>query len=311
MPHRTALAFIAVIGALADFGHAAEQKWELVAALPTFASSECVAPTSHERSLFELAADAIAMVDSNSSNWLDVGAQRFLARTQYRDEGASTVVVCIPEDVLMRVSDALTSRKGFGKFRLSEYQLELSSKLPDRSAYVVEAVAASAFNANVQPSEVFSLHDIRPYARTVLAGFGSSASRFGSLAFEQMSIETSMGTGAAQVAAAAGHPQALPRIERMMDEAIAAVPAGQPIPRETRNRLYELSWAIYFAGDSGKKYARPIHSLMRRRVQSWAPPFGMVDLQPKRLCEVLRRIEGEGAVRAYGFCGDEKIPFDQ
>jgi hypothetical protein len=261
--------------------------------------------------LFELAASAIELTDGPESNWLNIGAQKFLAGTTYRKDGNSRIAICESADILRRVSEALTSTKGFSKGRLTEYQLELASKLPDRSWYVIEAVAASAFNPNVQPSDVFNFRDIRPYARTVLASFGPSVSKFGQLAYDQISSATSMGTGAAQVAAAGAHPQALARIEKLMEEALASVPVDQAIPREMRNRLYELSWAIYFAGDAGKKHTKSMHKVMRRQVQSWAPPFGMVNLPPKRLCALLIKIEGEKSVQDYGFCSDENVPLEQ
>jgi len=126
-----------------------------------------------------------------------------------------------------------------------------------------------------------------------------------------MSIQSAMGTGASQVAAAAGHPDALPRVAQMMEEAISAVPVNRAIPRDKRNRLYELAWAIYYSGDAGKRYTKPIHEIMHRKVESWAPPFGMVELSPKRLCEVLRRIEGDGSIQQYAFCTDDGVPLEQ
>jgi hypothetical protein len=194
---------------------------------------------------------------------------------------------------------------------LVEYQLELAARLPVRSGHVVEAVGKSAFSPQIQESDVFKQRDIRPYARTILASFGREAKAFQALAYEQMSIDDSMGTGAAQVAAATGHPEALSRIERMMQDALTAIPPDEVVPRARRDRLYELAWAIYFAGEQGKSRTKPIHAMMQRKVQSWAPPFGMVELRPKRLCGVLARIEGPASLRRYAFCVDEKVPFEQ
>jgi hypothetical protein len=202
-------------------------------------------------------------------------------------------------------------RKGLGKGRLVEYQLELAFRLPARNTNVVEAVGKSAFSSQVQESDIFKQRDIRPYARTVLASFGRDAQAFQALAYEQMSMEDSMGTGAAQVAAATRHPGALPRIERMMEEALAGVPVDGVVPRAVRDRLYELAWAIYFAGDAGKAHTKPIHLMMHRKVQSLAPPFGMVELRPKRLCNILAGIEGAESLKPYAFCLDDNVPFEQ
>jgi hypothetical protein len=289
----------------------ASQKVELADALPPNVPSNCVSPNPRERSMLDLAASVIEKTGEGDLNWLDIGAQKYLSRNPFRRDGAHTVAVCIPDDILNRVSQAFISRKGFGKGRLVEYQLELALRLPNRSRYIVEAVGQSAFNTNVQQSETFNRRDIRPFARTVLAGFGAQSKEFGNIAYEQMSSKTSMGTGAAQVAAAAEHPNALPRIEQMMEEALSAVPSDKAIPRDTRDRLYELAWAIFISGEDGKRYTKPIHKIMQKKVESWAPPFGMVEIYPKRLCGVLRRIEGNDSVKPYAFCRDEKIPFEQ
>jgi hypothetical protein len=311
--HPAVLLVICAIAAYAPKATAqsASAKWELADALPPFAPSICVSPNARERSLLDLAASAIEQVGEDNPNWLDIGAQKYLARHQFRNEGGRRVAVCTPDEILRRVAAAFDVRKGLGKGRLVEYQLELAARLPVRNRYIVEAVGKSAFSSQVQESDIFKQRDIRPYARTVLASFGGEAKAFQTLAYEQMSIEDSLGTGAAQVAAATGHPSALPRIERMMQDALRALPAEKVVPRGRRDRLYELAWAIHFSGDAGKAHTKPIHTMMQRKVQSWAPPFGMVELRPKRLCGVLARIEGADSVKPYGFCLDEKVPFEQ
>ena len=271
---------------------AATEKWEYADAFPPFRFGTCVVPTERERALFTLAAIAIELVGADDINWMDIGAQKFLAGGQSRTVSDRRMAVCEPDEILKRVSEAFTARQGFGKGRLVEYQLSLASKLPNPSSHIVEAVGQSAFNPQVQPSDTFHFRDIRPFARSVLAVFGVQAKNYGAIAYDQMSMATPMGTGAAQVAAAVRHPNALPRIEQMMEEALTAVPADKAIPRNTRDRLYELAWALYFAGDEGKKYTTPIHKIMGRKVESWAPPFGMVESRPKRLCTFLSWLYG-------------------
>jgi hypothetical protein len=78
-----------------------------------------------------------------------------------------------------------------------------------------------------------------------------------------------------------------------MNELLAKVPDDKPITLATRDRLYELSWTIYFSGESAKDHVAPIIRLMGRHVQSAAPPFGMVSLHPERMCEVLSKIYGD------------------
>ena len=288
----------------------AAQKWELVNAMLSGALQDCVPPNERERARFELAAAAVETGGDNP-DWLDIGGQKFLATAHARAEGTRRVPVCIPDDVLKRAADGLAARKAPWRGRLADYQLELAARLPARSEHIVDAVAKSAFNERPQESDLLRGRDIRPLARTALASFGMQSAPYGNRAFEQISIKDSMGTGAAQVAAAAGHPEALPRIQQMMEQALSAVQADKAVPWHTRNRLYELAWAIAYAGEAGKKHTRPIHHLMQRKVESWAPPFGMLELQPKRLCSVLKRIEGGDAIKAYPFCLDEKVPFEQ
>lgn len=290
---------------------AATEKWEYADAFPPFRFGSCVAPTERERAIFTLAAIAIELGDPDDTSWLDIGAQKFLASGQSRAVNDRRMAVCEPDEILRRVSEAVATRQGFGKGRLVEYQLTLASKLPNPSPHIVEAVGQSAFSSQVQPSDTFRFRDIRPFARSVLAVFGVHAKSYGTIAYEQMSMATPMGTGAAQVAAAVRHPNALLRINRMIEEALAAVPAGMAIPRNTRDRLYELAWAIYFSGDEGKKYTAPIHKIMERKVETWAPPFGMVEGRPKRLCRVLAKIEGDEVLKRYPFCLDEKVPLEQ
>ena len=307
----TGLVLSVWIGCIPLSSAAATEKWEYVDAFPPFHFGKCVAPTERERALFTVAVIAIELADADDTSWLDIGAQKFLASGQYRKVDDQRVVVCVPDDILKRASEAFAMRQGFGKGRLVEYQLSLAFKLPNPSSSVIAAVGQSAFSSQVQPSEIFRFRDIRPFARSVLASFGVQAKSYQAIAYDQMSMTTPMGTGAAQVAAATRHPNALPRIKQMMEEALAAVPADKAIPRNTRDRLYELSWAVYFSGDEGKNYTAPIHKIMGRRVETWAPPFGMVEGRPKRLCRALARIEGDEVFTRYPFCLDEKVPFEQ
>lgn len=283
---------------------------ELADALPVLRARHCVPATETERAIFEHALTSLEISGKNRGVlWLGIGAQRFLGGYLYRGETGKSVAVCPPPDIYARASDLLTEYKGFSA-RLADYQFELATKLPHRSDYLVDAIGNSAFNASRQPSEIFPRKDMRPYARMVLAGFGPKAAKYSDTALKEMSTKDSLGTSAAQVAAAAGHPEALPRIRSMMKELLHGVPNNKAIPWHTRNRLYELAYAIRFAGDRGKEFTEPLRELMSRKVQSWAPPFGMVELNPKQMCEVLEAIEGKAAIRGFGYCADIS-PFEQ
>ena len=267
----------------------------------------CVAPNANEQVMLGLAAKAMEMDQDHGINPLDIGAQRLLADPIFGHAGSTQDdIVCVPTEILSRVSDVLAKRHGFAG-RLVEYQLNLARKLPPGNSYVIDSVGNAAFSNVKQPSELFPGTDIRPYARTVLASFGRAASKFGSIAYKEMSDTTSLGTGAAQVAAATGQPQALAKIATMMEAILSSVPQNRSIPDEKRIRILELSWAIYFAGDAGKAYTKPMHDAMRRKYQSSAPPFGTLELPPYDLCPLLANIESEAAMRRYDFCRDVKV----
>ena len=288
-----------------------KREWKLAAAIPNRSALNCVAADTNERKAFELAAAALEVVaEQNNILWLDIGAKKFLGTGLHRKGQNGPVPVCPPKDIYGRAADVVTASQGL-KGRLEEYQLRMVANFPRQSEYIIDAVAKSAFNESPQESEVFRNEDIRPVARTVLAGFGKQASKYAAVAYEKMSPDDSLGTGAAQVAAAGGHPGAADRVQKMMEDILSSIPENRAIPWSTRNRLYELAYAIYFAGENAKQHSAPIRSLMRRKVQSHAPPFGMVELSPKRMCDVLSGIEGPGAAEEYAFCGDAKIPLEQ
>jgi hypothetical protein len=92
-----------------------------------------------------------------------------------------------------------------------------------------------------------------------------------------------------------------------MNQLLATVLDDKPIPLATRDRLYELAWGIDFSGQSARDHVTPILRLMTRYVQSSAPPFGLVRLHPKRMCEVLSKIYGDdGRVKGnFPYCADD------
>jgi hypothetical protein len=273
----------------------------LAAAFPKWPAANCVTANPQERKVFELAIATMEITaEAKNVLWLNIGAQQFLGGDLHRS-GPRPVQVCPPYDIYERASDIVTKSEGL-KGRLQEYQLKMAAKFPHWSQYIVDAVANSAFNEIPQESEVFKNEDIRPFARSVLAGFGTQASRYAAVSFEKMSADDSLGTGAAQVAAATGHPGALDRIQKMMENILSSIPENRVIPWNVRSRLYELSYAIYFSGDEAKKYSAPIQDLMRRKVENPAPPFGMLESSPKQMCEVLERIEGADSIKGYAYC---------
>lgn len=292
-----------------------EFKWRLAEAFPDWIS-ECVEPTNDEKAFYNLVLTTLEQTSKTKKyNWpagsLEIGSQQFLSKGVYRSIGKEKIAVCPDTGTYEKIGDILTNYDGLSA-RLVEYQLTLAAKVKNPSDYIVNAVANSAFNDQPQQSEFFEDIDIRPYARTVLASFGTKSSYYAEKAYQQISTNNSLGTGAAQVAVGAGYGDALALTEKLMFQLLNDIPKNTAIPRETRNRLYELAYAISFApDDKGKKHVGALKDLMARKVQSWAPPFGLIEANPKRMCRVLENIEGKASLNDYAYCIDEKVPFEQ
>ncbi len=310
----TILLIIFGVGRFYQYNDNKESQWELVEAFPK-QLPECLPPNDEEKEFYNLAVTILEKAGrTKKSNFsagsLEVGAEEFLSKGGYRTEDGKVIPICAPLKTYEHVDNILVSNNGLSA-RLEEYQLELVAKIPNPSPYIVESVANSAFNVTPQQSQYFKNRDIRPFARTVLASFGMKSSKYADIAYKQISTDNALGTGAAQIAVATGHPDALPKIEKLMNNLLESIPNDKVVPREIRNRLYELAYAIGFGKEKSKKYTAPIKNLMIRRVQSWAPPFGMLEFNPKRMCEVLKNIEGQESITTYSYCMDKNIPLEQ
>lgn len=114
-----------------------------------------------------------------------------------------------------------------------------------------------------------------------------------------------MGTGAAQIAVSGGNPKALQIVERLMVEKLATLPKEQAVPWDARNRLYEMAYALAYGGAQAREHIAPLQDLMSRKVQSWAPPFGMLELSPRRMCDVLAKIMQKSPTNLnFSYCSD-------
>jgi hypothetical protein len=299
------------VGCLRASSHKTETlNFTAMPAIPIWKNPQCVPANINEREYFEIAASTLEHIAPHSADWLAIGAERALGDDFYRSirgQLARPRVCALPE-IYARVAAAFVGKPMKGRFDL--YELKLAAHMQSPPTEVLDAVAQVAFSPWPVIDDDLAgkiQGDIRPFARTVLAGFGRQASKYAREAFEQISDQSSLGIGAAQVATAAGHPEALSRIDSMMYQLLASVPGEKPIPLATRDRLYELAWAIYFSGDSAKDHIAPLIKLMERLVQSGAPPFGLVDLHPKRMCAVLSRISGDdkSVTSKFAYCADE------
>jgi hypothetical protein len=290
---------------------------ELAKAIPIWIEqlrdpTRCRVATDREAEVYSTAVKALELEADTRPLWLGIGAQQFLSIGLYREEEHDSSPICPPAGIYARAANAITASKSFSTY-LVDYQLRLAGKLPDPSPYVVSAVAAVAFEEKAHHTQdvYLPLLDLRPIARTVLASYGGSASAYRERAFGVMSANDSLGTGAAQIAAATGDPAALDRVKMLMEGILSSIPKAEGIGLEQRDRLYELAYAMYFAGPDAAKYASPIQELMDRKVMSRAPPFGLVDLPPKQMCHVLDKIFGQhqSPSKSYAFCRDKEYPY--
>jgi hypothetical protein len=258
-------------------------KQEYVDALLPYEPLQRCQPTPRQLKLADLAATVIEMGDDTTGS-LTIGAEQYLS-----------LQPCLGPDTLRRVQSAWESNeKAFRKYRLVEYQLHLASRLPDPNDDIVRAIANSAFNAQPQESQYLARWDIRPLGRAILARhFGSRIREYSQTAYDQISSDNALGTGAAQVAAAAGHPGALDRIANVMDQTIARYPqGGMTMPSERYKRLIELLWSFEVAGPPARDYlARYCAALDRYwwRGAAVGPPCLAGEWQLRREAEGVRK----------------------
>jgi hypothetical protein len=269
-------------------------------------ATPCREPDAIEQRQHQLALEVLEVFNTDWLNPLQRGAIQHFAYPWRQRRGAPTDDKSLPCPPLALHASVATAAIKAGVFRrpfLYADTISLAQQLGPRDPQIVQAVARSAFLDSIIPDDPFRA-DLRPYARLVLAECGSAAREWAGLAMAQVSAANQLGTGAAQVAVAGGAPEALPEVQRLMELLISATPRDKLIPRLTRNRIYELAFALGMAGEGAQPHAGPLVELLDRRVESWAPPFGMIGLPPARMCPVAERIGGGVAetARMKDFC---------
>jgi hypothetical protein len=269
----------------------ANGKYALADALPHYSRGSCADPTAAELKKFENIVDALELF-ANQFSPMTIGAMKSAAHGIYRTDG-SHLRVCPPDDFFARIGDTLArSPKLYSGHRLAEYELALFAQLPVHHPAIVEEVAKAAFAPEPQLGEVFREADIRPAARVTLAIMGPAARAYSDKTWDEMSSADSMGTSAAQISVATGHPGALARIASLAQAELDKVPSDKVIPWNTKNRLYELAYALTLGGEEARDHLAPFREMLSRKVESFAPPFGMLEFEPERLCFLLRPLDG-------------------
>ncbi len=268
-------------------------------------AQDCVQPNTMEDEQAALALRSLELF--GDAGWMSIGAKKYFSLRRYRTIGLKSQEICAPADLYPRLTEVLITLGVFDRARLSGDEVDLVRMIGPRDPRIIEAVGRTAFSKIFIPSGDGLKKDVRIMARIVLAEFGRSAQAFGERAFNEMSADTPLGTGAAQIAVAVGYPGALDKTEQLMAYTLRR--NHDPIPREVRNRLFEPAFAIAFAGPEGRDHLDPVYALLGRRVESWAPPYGTINLEPTTMCFVLRYLGGSRADAhlAQPPCNAEKL----
>lgn len=173
---------------------------------------------------------------------------------------------------------------------------------------VEDKLVRIAFDPDERIEEIptISEADIRERARVILADLPSAA-QYEKQARLAMGSSDAAQTSAARVAAAGASPEVLKRIEVMLTELLSASP--DPIDYVTKARIFELGYALSVAGPSAQPYSQPLIEIMDRKVESFAPPFGMLSLDPYPICDVAQAIGGElkRVASSKDYCDEEEL----
>jgi hypothetical protein len=273
----------------------AKPSMALIEATPRWISEpQCVEMNAEERAREELVLRVLR--DFPHISVMNIAAQRHFGRDQFRQtDDKRSVRLCPRSDLDTSIAELTLQQGKFSRSHLFDLELHLARRLGPRDTRIVASVAGTAFHPHPIKAESGVPDDIRSLARVTLAEFGTAAAPWSEQAYQAISSADELGTTAAQIAVSTGHPQALQKVAMLLDE-ILQKHSGNPIPRTARNRFYDLAYALAYVGPQARSHADPVLKIMDRQVESWAPPFGMVSLRPRRMCRVLELIGGPQTV---------------
>lgn len=265
-------------------------------ALPRWANSiACTPPTESEAKQLELVLtvlDAFGHKDGSLS--MVIGAQRFLSSGPSKGVGRDNFRrLCTPVGYFDRVAETM-KRHDMWRYRITDYQVDLARQIGEPRPEIIAVLSEWAFKEYGFGSSAFKNKDMRPIIRTALAEYGPAVSHLRDVAFPLISSADSLGTGAAQVAAAAGHPDALPVIVGLMEEIMDAEGGDGVISKQNGLRLQELVYAIAYAEEAGLDYLKQVQRFMNLKVEDSFPTLGSYEADPVGVCDALKRM-GSGA----------------
>jgi hypothetical protein len=215
-------------------------------------------------------------------------------------------ILCPPTRLVERLARAAHNTKAFNEQgKLEQHRLQLARAIGPRSPVIVKAVANTAFSEHVVPDHG-EITDLRPFARLILAEFGSAAAPWQKRAEREMSLDSELGVGAAQIVGASGNPVALAKIEQIMIQRLARHEEGKVIGVAERDRLYGLAYALGMAGERAAPHTAGLIKLMSRKVSAGGVAPEEIVIEPRRMCWLADRIGGRAAeiARAKPYCRD-------
>lgn len=199
---------------------------------------------------------------------------------------------CLDEPTRAQITQATLGSEAWDYGLPGLQLLYLARQLGPRDEAIVRHVADGAFRSTAIGEGPYA--DIRPMARSVLASFGTEAAPWRDQALEQMHARDTLGTSAAQVAAASQDSGAVAAVAELFEQTLSKTPDGV-IPRQTAMRLSELAFAIGAAGEAGRPHVELLSKMLAREIESAAPPFGIIARTPTEVCWALDMVGGRKA----------------
>jgi hypothetical protein len=231
------------------------------------------------------------------------GAMMFFGRRRSLEDQEP---FCLDEALKRDITTATLAAKTWDRGLAGIAKLELARQLGPRDGRIVRYVAQTAFYG--QPVADIGFSDLRPQARSVLASFGVAAAPWREAALGSMDAKTSLGTTSAQVAAASRQPAAVTAVADLLAQELSR--AHGVIGREHAKRLVELAYGLGAAGEAARPHIKLLTRLLDRKVQSSAPPFGVIERSPSEVCRAIAWVGGPEADRtlASAKCAERPWP---
>lgn len=222
---------------------------------------------------------------------LHIAASHYFGETQYRRTNNESTILCIPDNVKATAKSRMIEEKIFSRDTVEPDYLRVAFMLDSDDQTIMDAVGKTAFH----PEGVyFFTGDARPLARIVLSKYSSQSAKWSDQALVEISSKDKLGTSAAAVAASAGNLKAIKKISHLINEIIEA--SGQKaIKYEDTKTLYQLVVALALGGERAQQHISPLITLLNHKIESWAPPFGMIEVSPNYVCAALEKIGGTQA----------------